>query len=85
MRIARARLSCGMRRISTLDLLRHFGVHCDEAMSKPVIVTKTGRDRLVLISIEQYQKMRRAFDALSEEQRRQLAIAPQRRGPRRTQ
>ena len=49
-----------MDRISTADLIRNFGVYGDEAMSKPVIVTKNDRDRLVLISIEQYDKLKQA-------------------------
>ena len=53
-----------MNRISTVDLIRNFSVHGDEAMSKPVIVTKNDRDRLVLISIEQYGKLKQAYDSL---------------------
>ena len=53
-----------MNRISTVDLIRNFSVHGDEAMSKPVIVTKNNRDRLVLISIEQYDKLKQAYDSL---------------------
>ena len=53
-----------MDRISTADLIRNFGVYGDEAMSKPVIVTKNNRDRLVLISIEQYDKLKQTYDSL---------------------
>jgi len=57
-----------MRRVPTADLIRNFAVYGDEAMAKPVIVTKAGRDRLMLISIEQYEKLQRAYDALNKRQ-----------------
>lgn len=60
-----------MHRVSTVDLIRNFGVYGDEAMSNPVIVTKNGRDRLVLVNIEQYEKMRRACNALVTDEEKQ--------------
>lgn len=53
-----------MRRVPTLDLIRNFSVYSDEAISGPLIVTKSGRDRLVLLNIEQYEEMKRAYDSL---------------------
>jgi PHD/YefM family antitoxin component YafN of YafNO toxin-antitoxin module len=52
-----------MKRVSTLELLRNFGVHGDTALTEPVILTKNGRDRLMLISIERYEMLQRAYDA----------------------
>lgn len=54
-----------MHRVSSADLIRNFGVHGDEAVANAVIVTKAGRDRLVLISIEHYEKLKHAYDAQS--------------------
>jgi len=62
-----------MHRVSTADLIRNFGVHGDEAMAKPVIVTKAGRDRLVLVSVERYETLRRAYETLSDERREKAA------------
>ena len=37
-----------MKRVSTVELLRYFGVYSDVALAEPIILTKNGRDRLVL-------------------------------------
>jgi PHD/YefM family antitoxin component YafN of YafNO toxin-antitoxin module len=42
-------------RISTAELLRNFGMYGDHALNEPVIVTRNGRDRLAIISIDEYQ------------------------------
>ena len=55
-----------MRRISTVEFIRNFGSHSDAALTEPVIITKNGRDRLALISIEQYNLLQHAFDALED-------------------
>jgi len=41
-----------------------LSVYGDEAISNPVIVTKNRRDRIALVNINQYEKMRRAYDLL---------------------
>jgi prevent-host-death family protein len=41
-------------RVSVKELLRNFSLLSDKALSEPVIITKNGRDRLVLVSIEEY-------------------------------
>ncbi len=41
-------------RVSVKELLRNFSRLSDKALSEPVIITKNGRDRLVLLSIEEY-------------------------------
>jgi PHD/YefM family antitoxin component YafN of YafNO toxin-antitoxin module len=58
-----------MHRVSTADLIRNFGIYGDEAISKPVILTKNDRDRLVLISIELYEKLKHAYDAVNKQPR----------------
>ena len=52
-----------MKRVSTVDLIRNFSAHGDAALAGPVIITKNGRDRLVLISIEQYNLYEHVLDA----------------------
>jgi PHD/YefM family antitoxin component YafN of YafNO toxin-antitoxin module len=52
-----------MKRVSTVELIRNFSAHGDAALAGPVIITKNGRDRLVLISIEQYNLYEHVFDA----------------------
>lgn len=55
-----------MKRVSTVELIRNFGAHSDAALATPIIVTKNGRDRLVLISIEQYDMLQHAYDAYED-------------------
>jgi len=55
-----------MKRVSTVKLIRNFGAYSDEALSTPIVVTKNGRDRLVIISIEQYDILKHAFDAFED-------------------
>jgi len=55
-----------MKRVSTVELIRNFGAHSDAALSTPVIITKNGRDRLVLINIEQYDMLQHAYDAFED-------------------
>ena len=47
-----------MMRVSVKELLRSFSLLGDKALSEPIIIAKNGRDRLVLISVEEYQRMR---------------------------
>jgi len=72
-----------MRRISTVEFIRNFGSHSDAALTEPVIITKNGRDRLALISIEQYNLLQHAFDAL-EDARPKSRRAPVRRSQGKT-
>jgi prevent-host-death family protein len=44
-------------RVSVKELLRNFSRLSDKALSEPVIITKNGRDRLVLVSIEEYSML----------------------------
>ena len=57
-----------MKRVSTVELIRNFGAHSDDALSTPVVVTKNGRDRLVLISIEQYEMLMHGYEGLEDSQ-----------------
>jgi|SRR5215213_8553057 len=48
-----------MRRISSADLVRNFSVHSDAALSEPLVITRNGRERLVLMNTEHYHEVRR--------------------------
>ena len=72
-----------MKRITTAELIRNFGVHSDIALSMPIVVTKNDRDRLVLISVEQFEKLKQVYDVSEFTQgnaRREGAKAPRPRG-----
>jgi hypothetical protein len=46
-------------RISSADFLKNYGVLTDKAIAEPVTITCNGRDRLVLLSIEEYERLKR--------------------------
>jgi PHD/YefM family antitoxin component YafN of YafNO toxin-antitoxin module len=68
-----------MKRVTTVDLIRNFGLYSDAALSEPIFVTKNGRDRLVLISIEQFNTFQHALDALEDAKSSREGAKPQRR------
>ncbi len=56
-----------MKRVTSADLIRNFGPYSDAALSEPIFITKNGRDRLVLIGIDQFNVFQHALDALEDE------------------
>jgi prevent-host-death family protein len=46
-------------RISAAEFQRNIGRYQDLALTQPVTITRNGRDRTVLISTEEYQRLRR--------------------------
>lgn len=46
-------------RISSKELIRNFGALSDLALREPVVITKNGRDRLVLLSMETFETLER--------------------------
>lgn len=44
---------------SAAELVRQFSHYSDVALVEPVVVTKNGRPRNVLISVEEYDRLRR--------------------------
>lgn len=49
----------GMIRVSSTDFGKEVGRYQDAALSQPVIVTRNGRDRTVMISAEEYRRLKR--------------------------
>ena len=47
------------QKVSTAELMRNFGPLADKALSEPLTITKNGRDRLVMISAEEYSRLKR--------------------------
>ena len=43
---------------SAADLVRQFSHFSDIALAQPVVVTKNGRPRTVLISIDEYERLK---------------------------
>lgn len=46
-------------KVSSAEFIKNYGTLADKALQEPVTITRNGRDRLVLISSEEYQRMRR--------------------------
>jgi prevent-host-death family protein len=46
-------------KVTTADFIKHYGTLADRALSEPVTITKNGRDRLVLVSAEEYGRLKR--------------------------
>jgi prevent-host-death family protein len=44
-------------RISAAEFVKKFGLLCDEALARPVIITRHGRDRLVVMSLAMYRAL----------------------------
>ena len=44
-------------RISAAEFVRQFGRRCDDALAEPVIITRNGHDRLVLMSVAMYREL----------------------------
>ena len=61
--------------VTSADFVRHFGRWQDRVGSSPVLVTSHGRDRMVIISIEQYQALL-ARESKPAPQEQQASISP---------
>ncbi|MEL7167637.1 MAG: type II toxin-antitoxin system prevent-host-death family antitoxin [Pseudomonadota bacterium] len=46
-----------MTRVTATEFKNNLGAYSDAAMSEPVIVTSHNRDRLVLLSAEEYKRL----------------------------
>lgn len=46
-------------KVATADFIKNYGTLADKALSEPVTITKNGRDRLVMISAEEYARLKR--------------------------
>jgi hypothetical protein len=42
-------------RVAAAEFIKKFGLLCDEALARPVIITHHGRDRLVIMSLAMYR------------------------------
>ena len=45
--------------VTASEFQQHFGRYQDEALTQPVAITRNGRERLVMISVDEYRKLRR--------------------------
>lgn len=45
-------------RVSTAEFIKNYGTLADRALMEPVTITKNGRDRLVVISAEEFERLK---------------------------
>ena len=48
-----------MIRVTSTEFGKEVGRYQDAALNQPVVVTRNGRDRTVMISAEEYQRLKR--------------------------
>ena len=46
-------------RVSTADFIKNYSSLADRALAEPVTITKHGRDRLVMVSAAEYERLKR--------------------------
>ena len=46
-------------KVSTAEFIKNYGSLADQALKEPVTITKNGRDRLVVLSAEEYARLKR--------------------------
>jgi prevent-host-death family protein len=72
--------------VPAAEFQRNFGHYQDEAMKHPLAITRNGRARLVLLSAEEYQRLkqrdRRVFKTEELSESDIAAIASSRMDPR---
>ncbi len=55
-----------MKKVTSADMARRFSEYCDLALNEPVVITKNGRERLVLLSVDEFNYLR---DLVAEKQK----------------
>ncbi len=46
-------------RVTTAEFIKGYGTLADKTLTEPVTITKNGRDRLVMVSADEYERLRR--------------------------
>jgi prevent-host-death family protein len=68
-------------RISSAEFQRQFGALSDKALTEPLTITRNGRDALVLLSVEEYERLKRrdrrvvSLEDITEEEMARIAKA----------
>ena len=60
--------------VTSAEFQRKLGLYQDKALAEPVTITRNGRERLVLLSVEEYRRLKRrdrrvfSIDEITDEQ-----------------
>ncbi len=56
-----------MVRVTSTDFQQNVGAYSDTALQEPVIITSHNRDRLVLMGVEEYKKLKSLADSMKDD------------------
>jgi PHD/YefM family antitoxin component YafN of YafNO toxin-antitoxin module len=46
-------------KVTSAEFIKNYGQLADKALSEPVTITRNGHDRLVLLSVDEYARLKR--------------------------
>jgi PHD/YefM family antitoxin component YafN of YafNO toxin-antitoxin module len=46
-------------RVSTAEFIKNYGTLADKALKEPLTITKNGRDRFVMVSADEFERLKR--------------------------
>lgn len=52
-------MEVSLRRVSSTEFQKKVGLYQDVALSEPLTVTRNGRDKIVVLSSEEYSRLKR--------------------------
>lgn len=55
-----------MAKVTSTEFQQSVGTYSDAAMREPLIITSHNRDRLVLMGVDEYQRLKALEDAATE-------------------
>lgn len=61
-----------MTRVSATEFKNNIGAYSDAAMSEPIIITSHQRDRLVLLSADEYRRLTTIPEGISDEDKARI-------------
>lgn len=61
-----------MTRVSATEFKNNIGAFSDAAMNEPVIITSHQRDRLVLLSAEEYRRLTGALEGITADDKARI-------------
>ena len=62
-----------MTRVTATEFKNNIGAFSDAAMNEPVIITSHQRDRLVLLSADEYRRLTTLPEAVTDEDKARVA------------
>lgn len=64
-----------MKRVSAAEMAKKFSMYSDLALSEPIVVTKNGRDRLVILGVDEFNFLQEMLQKNSGEETKRASAA----------